>query len=76
MTTMYEWFSSKVLVPANTKDQQNSDNSKKLFVEEDDYENVIIAKINFIRNVLLKDNDSELYFYFNKTDISLATFGM
>jgi len=76
MTTMYEWFSSKVLVPANNKDQQNSDNSKKLFVEEDDYENVIIAKINFIRNVLLKDNDSELYFYFNKTDISLAPFGI
>jgi len=73
---MYEWFSSKVLAPANSKDQKNSDNNIKLFVEEEDYENVIIAKINFIHNVLLKDNDSELYFYFNKNDISLAPFGM
>lgn len=76
MTTMYEWFSSKVLQPVSKKDQKSADNSKKLFVEEDDYENVIISKINYIRNVLLKDNDSELYFYFNKTDISLAPFGM
>lgn len=76
MTTMYEWFSSRVLAPVNKKDPKNSDNGKKLFVEEDELENVIISKINFIRNVLLKDNDSELYFYFNNTDISLAPFGM
>ncbi len=46
----------------------------KLF--DDDIDNPIINKINHITCNLLRNNDSELYFYFIKNDISLAPFGM
>ncbi len=51
--------------------------SPKLFVTDvDELDNPIVNKINNITFNLLRDNDSELYFYFVKNDISLAPFGM
>jgi|LakMenEpi03Aug12_release.lakeMendotaPanAssembly.Ray.scaffolds.fasta_scaffold4234867_1 hypothetical protein len=53
-----------------------NEDSIKLFQQEEEIENVIISKINYITNTLLRNNDSELYFYFIKNEISLAPFGM
>ena len=49
----------------------------KLFVEEDrSLESAIIHKINYITNVVLKNNDFEIYNHFNKIDFSCHPFGI
>lgn len=49
----------------------------KLFQEEDrTVESAIINKINFITNIVLKDNDIEVYNHLNEADVSTHPFGM
>ena len=49
----------------------------KLFQEiEEFYENEIMNKINYITNVILKDNDIEVFNHLNKIHVTLHPFGM
>ncbi|RNA28356.1 TBC1 domain family member 5-like isoform X2 [Brachionus plicatilis] len=49
----------------------------RLFLEEDQFiESKIIHKINFITNVVLKNNDIEIFDHLNKIDVSLCPFGI